>query len=76
MEIDYQENTSMVGKDVGDSSKKKGKLDFYFWVTNEVKNAYSLYTNQNILNHFLRDSRLARFGWEHFVVSLPCKPSN
>ena len=46
---DPQENA----KDVRDSSKRKGKLDFYFIVTNEVKNAYSLDADQNILDDFL-----------------------
>ena len=34
---DYQENASMVGKGIKDSSKKKGKLDFSFGVTDEGK---------------------------------------
>ena len=50
MERNSQENV----KNVQDSSKKKGKLDFNFWAAEEVKNAYSLYTDQNILNYFLR----------------------
>ena len=39
MERDSQENVSKVGKGTGDSSKKKGPSDYYFWVINEVKNA-------------------------------------
>ena len=41
MERNPQENV----KNDGDSSKEKGKLDFYFWVAEEVKNAYFLYTD-------------------------------
>lgn len=40
----------------------------------EVKNSYSLCTDQQILDSFLRDYRVARSSWEHFVECLPCKP--
>ena len=61
MESDLQENV----KSVRDSSRKKRNLDFYFWVAEEVENAYSLYINQNILDHFLRNYRIACSGKEH-----------
>ena len=63
-------------KGVKCSTQKKGKLDFYFRVINGVKNAYSLYTNQHILDHFLRDNRITHSGEEQFVVCLPCKLSD
>ena len=72
MERNPQENV----KNDGDSSKEKGKLDFYFWVAEEVKNAYFLYTDQNILDHFLRDYRKTCSGKEHFVICSPCRPSD
>ena len=72
MERDLQENVM----NVRDSSKKKRKLDFYFWVAEEVKNAYSLYTDQNILNHFLRDYRIAHSRKEHFVICSPYRPND
>ena len=69
MEKDPQRNVS-------ESSKKKGPSDYYFWVLEEVKNAYSLYTDQNILDHFLRDCSIAHLTKEHFVVCFPCKPND
>ena len=56
--------------------QKKGKLDFYFWVIDDVKNAYSLYTNQHILDHFLRDPRIIYFGKKCLVICSSCNPSH
>ena len=76
MERESLENTSKVVKDIGNSSKKKGPSDYYFWVIDEVKNAYSLYFNQYILDHLLRDYKIAHLRREHFIKCLPCKPNN
>ena len=76
MERDSQENISEVGKGTRDSYKKKGPSDYYFWVVDEVKSTYSLYTNQQILDYFFRDYRIACLGKEHFLECLPCKPSD
>ena len=45
-------------------------------MVDKVKNAYSLYSDQQILDHFPRDSRVARPRREHFVVCSPCKLSD
>ena len=63
-------------RDIEYFTQKKGILDFYFWVIDMVKNANSLYIDQNSLGHFLRDSRITRSEKEHFVVCLPDSPSD
>ena len=55
--------------------KKKRPLDYYFYVIDEVKHAYSFYIHQEILSHFLRDYRVTPPGEKHFVECLPCNPS-
>ena len=76
MEKNSQKNVSKVSKCVRESSKKKGPSNYYFWVAHKVKNSYSLYIDQQILDHFLRDYRIAYPGKDHFVECLPCKPSD
>ena len=58
---------------MGKGPQESSALDFYFWATNEVKNAYSLYANQYILDHFLRDTRITHSGEDHLVIYSPCK---
>ena len=41
-----------------------------------ILHAYSLYTDQNILDHFLRDSRIACSEKEHFVICSPYRPND
>ena len=45
-------------------------------MTDKVKNIYSLYPDQHILDHFLRDTRITHSGEEQLVVYLPYKPSD
>ena len=45
-------------------------------MTDEVKNAYSLYMEEHILHHFLGDSTITDSGKEHLVVCPPCKPND
>ena len=65
-----------ITKNVGGLFKKKGSSYYYFWVVDEVKNSHSLHTDQQILDHFLRDYRVAHRGHEYFVECFPCKPND
>ena len=60
-------DTSEIVKGTGGSIKKKRLSNYYFWVVNEVKNSFSLYTDKQILNHFLQDYTIARPNREHFI---------
>ena len=62
-------------KSIGGRSTKKEPSDYYFWVVDEVKISQSLYSNQQILDYFLREFEVTRPEQEHFVDCLPCKPS-